>query len=365
MVERVFALKEEHEKLGAEFAEWNGALLVASYSGITAEQEHDAVRDAAGMYDLSSFRKLWVRGKDARDVLNKACTRDIYKLEPGRATYTCVLTDDGGVVDDSVVFCTKEEEFLYVIGTGNSGAVIEDISTGRNAHLTWDDRLQLISLQGPKSVDILSPNMDRDLHDLKFFQHFNAKLFDRDVFIARVGYSGERGYKIYVSPEDAPYIWRHILESGRKYDVKPCSFASLTPVRVESGLLFHPFDVNEDTTPWEVGLGFTIDETKGHFVGKDAVLSRRGQERFLVRGVSCPSRSLVLDPGDDLYLNGRSVGKVITPAYSHRLERSLAIAYIDPGVEEGASLAVGKSDVPAVVVENLPFYDKDRKRLYD
>lgn len=364
MTERVFALKDEHSALGAEFMDWNGLKLAANYSDITTEQEHDAVRDAAGMYDLTAFRKLWLRGPEARAVLDQACTRDISKLNPNRATYTCVLTEDGGVVDDSVVFCTAQDAFLYIIGTGNSGEVIETIANGRDVEMEWDNSLQLISVQGPKAVDILAPNASGDVSGLKFFHHMQTKLFDRDVLLARVGYSGERGYEIYASAEDAPHIWRSILKAGEEHGIQPCSFASLTPVRVEAGLLFHPFDVNEDTTPWEVGLGFTIDESKGDFVGREAVLQKKGKERFITRGVSCPSDKPVFEGGEELYRDGKRVGEIISPAYSNRMKRSLAIAYLDPDVTDGAKLTVGKhAGAQEVGVEDLPFYDKKKERL--
>lgn len=364
MTDRIFALEKEHSALGAEFMDWNGLKLAASYSGITTEQEHDAVRDAAGMYDLTAFRKLWLRGPDARAVLDQACTRDISKLKPNRATYTCVLTEDGGVVDDSVVFCTAEDEFLYVIGTGGSGKVIEEIAKGKDVELEWDGSLQLMSVQGPKAVDILAPNASGDVAGLKFFHHMKTRLFDRDVMLARVGYSGERGYEIYASDADAPHIFRSILEAGKDHGIQPCSFASLTPVRVEAGLLFHPFDVNEDTTPWEVGLGFTIDKNKGDFVGRDAVMAKKGEERFLTRGVSHASDKAVFEGGEELFLDGRNVGKIVTTAYSHRMNRSLAFAYLDPDVTQGATLTVGKdAGGLEVAVEDLPFYDKKKERL--
>lgn len=343
---------------------WNGLKLAANYSGITVEQEHDAVCDAAGMYDLTAFRKLWLRGPDARTVLDKACTRDISKLKPDRATYTCVLTDDGGVSDDSVVFCTADDEFLYVIGTGNSGDIIEKIAKNKDVELEWDNSLQLISLQGPKSLDILAPSAGGDVSGLKFFDHMETKVFDRDVMVARVGYSGERGYEIYAKAEDAPHIWRSLLEAGKEYGIQPGSFVSLTPIRVEAGLLFHPFDVNEDTTPWEVGLGFTIDKNKDDFVGRDAVLAKEGKERFIARGVSCPSDQPVFEGKEDLFRDNKKVGKVVSPAYSHRMKKSIAIAYLDPDVTEGAMLTVGNdTGAQEVAVENLPFYDKKKERL--
>lgn len=364
MTQRVFALEAEHRALGADFMDWNGLKLATRYAGISVEQEHNAVREAAGIYDLTAFRMLWLKGPDARAVLDQACTRDITKLKPNTATYTCVLTEDGGVVDDSVVFCTADDAFLYVIGTGNSGAVIENLAKGKDVTLEWDKSLQLISLQGPKAVEILAPNASGDVSGLKFFHHMDTKLFGRDVLLARVGYSGERGYEIYAKADDAPHIFRSLLEAGKDHGIQPCSFASLTPVRVEAGLLFHPFDVSEDTTPWEVGLGFTIDKSKADFVGREAVLAKEGKERFIDRGVSCASDSAVFEGKEDLYRDGKKVGQIMSPAYSHRMKKSLAIAFLDPGVTEGATLTVGNAPAArAVVVEDLPFYDKNKERL--
>ncbi len=364
MTERVSALVDEHKKLGAEFVEWNGLNVAGTYSGQTVEQEHNAVRDAAGLYDLTAFRKLWVTGPDAREVLNKACTRDFSKLKPGKATYSVVLTDEGTICDDGIGFCHADDKFRWVIGTGTSGDRIAEVAKGKDATLEWDNEVQIMSLQGPKAIDVLAPNASGgDLRELKFFQHGDFNLFGRDVHISRTGYSGERGYEIYTTPEDAPHLWQQILETGKEHGVMACSFASLDPVRVEAGLLFYPFDANETNTPWEVGAGFVVDKNKDDFLGKDAVLAKEGKERHILRGVSVASDSNVFGDEDGLYQDGKKVGTVVGPAYSSRMGKSIAMAFLDPDVTEGAKVKLGDGgDAKELEVENLPFYDKEKKR---
>lgn len=360
MVERVFALKEEHEKLGAEFAEWNGMNVAATYAGSTIEQDHDATRDAAGLFDLTAFRKLWIKGADAREVVNRTVSRDVSKLKPGRAMYTLVLNDTGGACDDGIVSCFADDKFLWVIGTGTSGDRFAESAKGKDVTLEWDNEVQVMSLQGPKAIDVLAPNVEgTDLRELKFFGHTDAKLFGRDVHISRTGYSGERGYEIYAQPADAPHLWNKILEAGKSEGVIPASFNSLNPIRVEAGLLFYPFDVSPDNTPWEVGAGFLVNKEKGDFLGRDAALAKEGKERFILRGIATDADAALWEGGEELTKDGKKVGEVNVGDYSHRMKKALAYVFVDPDITEGTKVKVGDKEV---TVEDLPFYDKNKER---
>lgn len=361
MVERVSALKEEHEKLGAEFAEWNGLNVAASYAGSTIEQDHDVTRDAAGLFDLTAFRKLWIKGADAREVVNRTVSRDVSKLKPGRAMYTLVLNDTGGVADDGIIFCFADDKFLWVIGTGTSGDRFAEAAKGKDVKLEWDNEVQVMSLQGPKSVEILAPHVEgTDLRELKFFSHTDAKLFGRNVHISRTGYSGERGYEIYAQPADAPYLWQQILEAGKPHGAAPASFNSLNPIRVEAGLLFFPFDVGPDNSPWEVGAGALISKEKGDFLGRDSALAKEGKERFILRGITADADAALWKGGEELLKDGKKVGEVNVGDYSHRLGKALAYVFVDPDITEGTKVTVGDKEV---TVEDLPFYDKNKERM--
>ncbi len=365
MTKRVPELKEEHEKLGAEFIEWNNIDVVGSYSSVTAEQEVDAVRDAAGMFDLTGLRKIWVKGPDAMAVLNKTCTRELSKVKKGKAAYTLVLTDEGTVCDDAIVYGIEDDKFLFVNGTGNGGDRLLEVAKGKDVSAEWDKDLHTISLQGPKAAEILDANTDGDVAGLKFFELLpQTKLFGREVVLSRTGYSGERGYEIFCERKDAVHLWQNLLEAGKPKGVQPCSFTGLDAVRVEAGLLFYPFDANEQTTPWEVGLGFAVSKKKSDFLGREAVMEKEGKEKINVRGVSCKSDALAIEGGTELYHDGKKVGTVISPSYAHRQGRSIAIVHVDPDVTEGAKLTLGNdAGAKEVTVEDLPFYDKDKERL--
>lgn len=362
MAERISALREEHEKLGAEFGEWNGMQVPTSYAATTIEQDHDAIRDAAGLYDLTAFRKIWIKGPDAREVVNKAVSRDVSNLNPGRAVYAAVLTDDGGVTDDGIVYCFSDSKFLWIIGSGTSGDRFAETAKGKDVQLEWDNEMQVLSFQGPKAVDVLAPNVEgTDLRELKFFGHTDAKLFGRSVHIARAGYSGERGYEIYASPTDAPYLWQQILEAGKSHGVIPASFNSLNPLRVEAGLLFYPFDVGPEKTPWEVSAGFLVDKNKPtDFLGKEAVLAKEGKERFILRGIATEANAAIWEGGEEVTKDGKKVGEVNVGNYSHRMGKALAYVFVDPDITDGTKVQVGDKEV---IVENLPFYDKKKERL--
>lgn len=361
MVERVSALKEEHEKLGAEFAEWNGLNVAATYAGSTIEQDHDATRDAAGLFDLTAFRKLWITGPDARELVNKVLTRDASNLQPGKALYAMVLNDTGGVCDDGIVFCYADDRFKWVIGSGTSGDRIAEAAKGKNVKLEWDTEEQVLSLQGPKAIEVLAANAEGgDLNAMRPFQHADYKLFGRDVHISRTGYSGERGYEIFTKPADAPYLWNKILEAGKPLGVIPASFNSLNPIRVEAGLLFYPFDIGPDNTAWEVGAGFLINKNKPDFLGREAVMAKEGKERFILRGIAIEADAGLWEGGEEVMKDGKKVGEVNVGDYSHRMGKSLAYVFVDPDITEGTKVTVGDKEV---TVENLPFYDKNRERM--
>ena len=363
MTKRTAELKDEHNKLGAAFTEWNNIDVVEGYSSVNEEEEVDAVRDAAGMFDLTGLRKIWVKGPDARDVLNKTCSREIGNLKKGKSTYTLVLTDDGTICDDAIIYGIEDDKFLFVHGTGTGGDRLLKAAEGKDMTAQWDNDLHTISVQGPKAVDILDPNADGDIAGMKFFEVITTNLFGREVILSRTGYSGEKGYEIFCERADAVHLWQNLLEAGKPEGLKPCSFTGLDKVRVEAGLLFYPYDANENVTPWEAGLGFAVSKKKSEFLGRDAALSKEGKENIMVRGIACKSDDPVIEAETELYQDGKKVGDVISPSYSRRLGKSIAIVHVQPDVTEGATLTLGNgSDAREVTVENLPFYDKEKLR---
>ena len=363
MAKRTSALEDMHRALGAGLGEWNDMEVPWSYAS-SADKELDSVREAAGLFDLTGLKKIWVKGPDASAVIEKVSPRDMSKVGKGKAAYCPILTDEGTICDDVIIYRTEDDKYLFVYGTGTGHERIAVAAKGKNATLEKDDELHTLSLQGPKAVKVLDANSSADIAALDFFGLTETELFGRKAIVSRTGYSGERGYEIFVDRKDAVAVWNGILQAGEKEGVLPCSFTCLNKGRMEAGLLFYPFDMNEANTPWEMGLGWAISKKKPDYLGREAVLKSEGKEKVRLTGVSCTSSSGIIAGGTDLYLNGQKVGAVSSSEYSHRLGKSLGLAHLQPGVAEGAKLKLGnEANAPEVTVEELPFYDKEKKRM--
>lgn len=363
MTKRISALEETHRALGAGLGEWNDMDVPWSYAH-PAEQQLDAVRESAGLFDLTGLKKIWVKGPDAAVVIDKVSPRDMSKVTKGKAAYVPILTDEGTICDDTIIYRIADDKYLFVYGTGTGHERLALAGQGKNVTLEKDDDLHTLSLQGPKSMPLLNANAKADIAELDFFDLTETELFGHKAIISRTGYSGERGYEIFVDRKDAVPLWNSILNAGEKDGIVACSFTCLNKGRMEAGLLFYPFDMNEAHTPWEVGLGWAVSRKKPNYLGREAVLQKQGKEAFRLTGASAPSKEGIIAGGTDLYLNGEKVGVVSSSEYSHRLGRSLGLVHVQPGLKEGTKLKLGnEANAAEVTLEELPFYDKEKKRM--
>lgn len=356
---RVSALASRHSALGSGLEDWNGMGTAWTYD-TDPNDEHDAVREAAGMFDMSPLKKVFVRGPSAAATLDHLTTRDISKIVPGKAAYLCVLTETGGIADDAIVSNNGDDEWMIVHGSGDTMALLEASAKGRDVRIEFTDDLHDLSVQGPKSLGILDPQCDIDLSRLAYFEHAPAKLFAHPCRISRTGYSGERGYEIFADTSVIGDIWDKLVEA----DVMPCSFTALDKVRIEAGLLFYGYDMTEANTPWEVGLGFTVSKAKGEFRGKQAVMATKGAEvtKNVCLDIDHPE---MVAGGETLSFDGDDVGVVNSPCYSHRLGKSLALAHVHPSVENGASLKlVGDGIDTSANVVPMPIYDPTKSKTH-
>ena len=356
---RTSALASRHTALGSGLEDWNGMGTAWTYNN-DPNEEHDAVREGAGMFDMSPLKKVFVRGPDAAATLDHLTTRDITKIATGSAAYLCVLTEKGGIADDAIVSNNGGDEWMIVHGSGDTMALLQASAEGRDVQIEFTDDLHDLSVQGPMSCDILNANCDIDLPTLCYFQHTSAKLFGYSCRLSRTGYSGERGYEVFADASVIGDIWDRLVDAG----VMPCSFTALDKVRIEAGLLFYGYDMTENNTPWEVGLGFTISKDKGDFRGKDATLAAKGNEA--VKNVCLDiSHADMVAGGEILSLGGTDVGVVNSPCFSHRLNKSLALAHIKPDIAVGTVLQISGEgiDTTAIVVQS-PIYDPHKSKTH-
>ena len=367
---RISALAERHRALGSKLEDWSGMGTAWTYASDLAD-EHEAIRTRAGLMDVSGLKKVHYVGPHAESLLEYATTRDIGKLYPGKSVYACMLDEDGKFIDDCIVYRTGPNAFMVVHGAGSGYEMLIRSAQGRQVAVLFDDDLHDLSLQGPRAVDFLAEHVP-GIRELPYFHHLQTKLFGRPVMISRTGYTGERGYEIFCKAADAPTIWDGILEQGKELGIIPCAFTALDWLRVESYLLFFPYDNSQmypfaeqkaGDTLWELGLDFTVSPGKQDFRGAGEHLRLQGQERFKIFGVEFASTEAA-QAGDALFDGDKKVGFVTCAMYSRLTGRSMAIARMQPAYAvPGRALALrGVALCCAATTHSLPFDDPQKTK---
>ena len=334
-------------------------------------EEHIAVRTKAGLMDVSGLKKVHLVGPHAIAVLDYITTRDINKVYPGKSVYACMLDDRGMFTDDCIVYRTGPNSFMLVHGSGSAHEQIVKAAMGRNVAVLFDDDLHDLSLQGPLAVDFLAQHVP-GIRDLKYFHHMQTTLFGAPVMISRTGYTGERGYEIFVRGQDAPMVWDTILDKGKSMGIIPVCFSVLDMLRVESYLLFYPYDNSQmypfpDQIPgdslWELGLDFTVSPGKTGFRGAEEHYKLKGKERFKIFGVLVDADGPV-DLGDEVWADGRKVGVVTCPSYSKLTKKSMGIARLEvPYAKQGTPLEIrGKNVKAKATAHTITFDDPEKKK---
>ncbi|SKC84285.1 aminomethyltransferase [Burkholderia sp. CF099] len=366
---RISALADRHRALGSQLEDWNGMGTAWTYSTDLADH-HEAIRTRAGLMDVSGLKKVHYVGPHAESLLDWATTRDIGKLYPGKSAYAAILNEEGKFVDDCIVYRTGPNAFMVVHGAGTGYERLVRSAQGRQVAVLFDDDLHDLSLQGPRAVEFLAEHVP-GIRDLPYFHHVQTRLFGRPVMISRTGYTGERGYEIFCKAADARLIWDTILQKGAGFGIVPCAFLALDWLRVESYLLFFPYDNSEmypfadekaGDTLWELGLDFTVSPGKTEFCGAREHFRLAGKERFRIYGVDLAA-SHPAAAGDTLWHNGEQVGVITCGMYSRLTGRSLAIARLNVAqAREGVALEVKGSLEAHASAAALPFDDPDKKK---
>ena len=355
------ALAKRHQSLGAELGEWNDMGVAWEYSQ-DVNDEHMAVRTAAALFDVSGLKKIHLLGPDALAVADHVVTRDMTKIPVGCSVYAIILNEEGGFTDDTIVFNLAPNHVFLVHGGGTAMEQVEKSAEGKNVIIQFDDDLHDISFQGPKAVDVLAPHTPIDIHALKYFHQQSTTLFGRNCIISRTGFSGERGYEIFAKADDIVAIWDGILEYGKSENVMTGSFNCIDAIRIEAGLLFYPFDMDESNSPWEVGLGFAVSRDKqADYRGKEACMNGIGKEKVKVCGIIADS-DRVIDADAEVFKDGNKIGVVTGPNFSPALNKSLAIVKIVAEFSAiGTELEIkGSTNNCLATVHKLPIYNSDK-----
>lgn len=372
IIYRTSALAPRHAEIGGELEDWNGMGTAWFYDHTDerAKADYEAVRTKAGLMDVSGLKKIHLSGPHAAAVIDRATTRNVDKLMPGRAVYACMLDDRGLFIDDCVIYRLSVNNWMLVHGTGTGHESLAMAAYGKNVSMIFDDDLHDMSLQGPVAVDFLAKHVP-GIRDLAYFGIIQTKLFGKPVMISRTGYTGERGYEIFCEGRHAIELWDAILEDGKDMGIRPVQFSTLDLLRTESYLLFYPGD-NSETYPfadencgdslWELGLEFTVSPGKIGFRGAENHYAREGKERFKIYGVKLEGTTPA-DMGAPLLKDGKVVGVVTYGMNSDLNGHNVGIARmpVDCAVP-GTKMTVRNEDGTeiACVAEEMPFYDKDK-----
>jgi glycine cleavage system T protein (aminomethyltransferase) len=358
-------LYDAHISIGARIVEFAGWQMPVQYAGHI--QEHMAVRQAAGIFDVSHMGEIEIRGAGALALVQRISTNDASKLQDNQVQYSTMTNDAGGVIDDLLVYRLNAEYFLLVVNAGGSDADFEwikehagDLSV--ELHNT-SSAFALLALQGPRAEQILQGLTDHMLDRIPYYWSQRVFVDGLDCRVSRTGYTGEDGFEILCNSTDARHMWNRLLVTGSDHGLIPCGLAARNTLRLEAAFRLHGHDMDETTTPLEAGLGWVVKLAKGDFIGRDALLKQKeeGLKRKLA-GFEVLDRAPARD-GYPVIIGDKQIGVVSSGSPAPFLKKNIGLAYLP--VEQTAVgtelfVVVRGRNVPARVVET-PFYKRDKK----
>ncbi len=357
------AVYPAYGEAGAKIVDFEGWALPLQFEGILAE--HQAVRESAGVFDVSHMGEVEVTGKDASAYLNKLLSNDVSRIRDGQTQYSILLNENGGAVDDVMIYRFSEQHYMIVVNAANQFKDVKwmmDHTEGYQVTVSdRSDEVAQLAIQGPKAEDLMRAFIGEEAGKIHFFRFSDSiRIHGVTCLISRTGYTGEDGFEVYLSPDHVMKLWKDLLEAGKEFGLKPAGLGCRDTLRFEACLPLYGRELAEDITPMEAGLEHFVKMEKADFIGKKAlaVQKERGLERkiagFEIKGRGIP-RS-----GYGIQKNGEKAGRVTTGYYAPTLKKNLGLALVDAGIAApGNTIEVrirGKS-VPGITVET-PFYKK-------
>lgn len=358
---KLTALNKIHKEVGAKLVEFAGYEMPVEYSGI--RDEHMAVRNSVGVFDVSHMGEFWIKGPGALDLVKKVSSNDPTVLRPGQAQYSCFPNGKGGIVDDFLVYCFSEEQYFMVVNASNIekdwqwinlqndfGAQLENIS----------DEISLLAVQGPNALNSLQKLTNVNLEGIKFYSFVTGNVAGiEDVIISATGYTGAGGFELYCKNEDVEKLWKAVFEAGEAFEIKPAGLGARDTLRLEMGYCLYGNDIDDTTSPIEAGLGWITKFNNGRqFIDRDFLMMQKNE------GVSRRLRGFVLlekgipRHGYELVdSEGNAIGHVTSGTMSPVLNKGIGMGYV---AKEYAAfgtaiyIKIRNKNIPAEIVK-LPF----------
>jgi aminomethyltransferase len=354
------ALTETHIALGAKMVPFAGYTMPVQYEGVNIE--HETVRNAVGVFDVSHMGEFLIEGPKALDLVQKVTSNDASKLTIGKAQYSCIPNDNGGIVDDLIVYRVKEETYLLVVNAANIQKDWDFISSKNDIGAEMrniSDYYSLLAIQGPKAVEAMQVLSSQDLFQIGFYNFIVADFAGIDhVIISATGYTGSGGFEIYCKNSEVKHIWDKVMEAGKAYGIKPIGLAARDTLRLEMGYSLYGNDIDDTTSPFEAGLGWIVKFTKT-FTNSDKLSEQKKQilKRKLV-AFELDDKGIPRRGYDIVNADGKAIGKVTSGTMSPSLKKGIGLGYVSPDYSDFGSkifIQVRKKSIPGTVVK-LPFY---------
>ena len=354
------ALTDVHIALGAKMVPFAGYNMPVQYEGVNAE--HETVRKGVGVFDVSHMGEFFLRGKHALDLIQRVTSNDASVLTDGRAQYTCMPNDKGGIVDDLLVYKIADEHYMLVVNASN----IEKDWAWISKHNTFgvemenaSDAYSLLAIQGPKALEALLPLTPVNLSEIAYY-HFTIGEFAgiKDVIISATGYTGAGGVEIYVKNKDIRHVWEKVFEAGKAFGIKPIGLGARDTLRLEMGFCLYGNDIDDTTSPLEAGLGWITKFTKDFVNSTTLKLQKeQGVSRKLV-AFEMQEKAIPRHGYDIVDKKGVVIGRVTSGTMSPSLGKGIGLGYVPVAYAKVGStiwVQIRKNQVPATVVK-LPFY---------
>jgi aminomethyltransferase len=359
---RETSLTDQHRALGARLVPFAGWLMPVQYEGI--KKEHEAVRTRAGLFDVSHMGEILIEGPKAVAAVDRLVTNDVSKLETGRAHYTVCCDERGHILDDLIVYRLEDEKVLVVCNASNRDKIVGHFAKHLSLETPWNDvsdAWALLALQGPNAVTIMADlGVGRSVLELPYFHVTRASVAGVDLWAARTGYTGEDGFELFCSSEDAVTLWKALLEAGQPHGLQPVGLGARDTLRLEARLMLYGNDITEQTHPLEAGLGWVVKLDAGDFIGRDALraVKAAGLERKLV-GFEMTGRGIARH-GYPIVADGNRVGEVTSGSPGPTVGRNIGLGYVPLALgKAGTTLGIEiRGKVVDAVVVRTPFYKR-------
>ncbi|MDX1583002.1 MAG: glycine cleavage system aminomethyltransferase GcvT [Thermoanaerobaculia bacterium] len=357
-------LNELSHELGGKMVEFGGWDMPVQFSGII--DEHTAVRQRAGLFDVSHMGEISFKGPQALEFLQLLTCNDVSKMQDGRCQYNGLLYPTAGFVDDVLIYRHSEDDYMMVVNAANTDKDFEWISgrvEGRDVEVenVSADWAQL-ALQGPRAEEVLSNLTEIDLSSIRYYRFTTGEVAGVSAIVSRTGYTGEDGFEIYVEPSAAPSIFQKLLGAGREIDLRPCGLGARDTLRLEASMALYGNDIDHTTTPYEADLGWIVKLDKGDFHGRDVLVRQKeeGVSRKL-KGFEMIDRGIARH-GYRVVEGGDKIGEVTSGTHSPTLGKAIGLAYVPVSrAEEGTEIEIEirEKQTRAKVVPT-PFYKRSK-----